>query len=324
MIISLCSASILFVLLGGTDIYSNVARQLNEFVADSDLPNYTDVNTTNPHENGWCKDAVCRNNPICTPCNQRYLFILAPGRTGSTTLLEMFNRLPGLRLSGENYNELNGISNLFHNLFDHKENFQYDVSIAEGPFEHNAIPNGSLSCAAQHFVNTLNPPYMDITTEHSNYHQEQELQMILGMKTVRLSRGEGHAFSPTGAVKFLEDNFPCSRFIIAKRSNHQAHAESMHTNLHLGIKKQMELSNVIDLAKSLTSFYDELQTRLGPDKARTVDLDEWMTDVDVLNDAVSWLGFTNCRFDGILHENHDGYLQDHHAIHFGEDCKAPV
>ena len=56
----------------------------------------------------------------------------------------------------------------------------------------------------------------------------------------------------------------------------------------------------------MTSFYDELQTRLGPDKARTVDLDEWTNDLDVLNDAVSWLGFTNCRFDGILHENHDG------------------
>jgi len=234
----------------------------------------------------------------------------------------MFNKLPGLRLSGENYNELNGISNLFRNLLDHTSDFKYDVSVAEGPFMHNAIPNGSLSCAAQQLVNTLNPPRMEDMMERDfNHYEEKESQMILGMKTVRLDEGGVHAFSPAGAVKFLENNFPCSRFIIAKRSDHQAHAKSMYDNFN---GWDLSFDQFLDMSKSITSFYDEIQTRLGPDKARTVDLEKWMTDVEVLNDAVSWLGFTNCRFEAVLHENHDGYEVDNHVVHFGKDCKPPV
>ncbi len=298
-IISVCSASLLYFLLG-TNIYSNTTRQLYEY---SGLSRHAAYNTTNPHENGWCKNAICHNNPICAPCNRRYLFILSPSRAGSTTLLSMFNRLPGLRLSAEKYNELNKVSVLFHHTLNKTDIFQYDGNATK--YYNHAIPNESLPCAAQQLVNFLNPPPMrpmqDI--DFNNNHQH-ESRMILGMRTVRLSRGSINAFTPAGAVKFLEENFPCSRFIIAKRSDYQAHAKSMYTRFNAGTK--LPLSHFTHLVESEGAFYDAIQTHLGSDKALTVDLDEWMTNVEVLNDAVSWLGFTNCRFDGVLHENHHG------------------
>jgi hypothetical protein len=33
---------------------------------------------------------------LCQPCKQRFLFIIATGRSGSTTLLSMLNQLPGV------------------------------------------------------------------------------------------------------------------------------------------------------------------------------------------------------------------------------------
>lgn len=54
-------------------------------------------NNTNPYEEAWCPLATCNNSPVCAPCNKRYLFIIATGRSGSTTLLKMFNSLPNVR-----------------------------------------------------------------------------------------------------------------------------------------------------------------------------------------------------------------------------------
>ncbi len=76
---------------------------------DTDIPSssssssaYLSFNNTNSHKDTWCPYAICRNSPSCTPCNRRYLLIVANGRSGSSTLLRMLNLLPRIRLSGEN------------------------------------------------------------------------------------------------------------------------------------------------------------------------------------------------------------------------------
>ena len=40
----------------------------------------------------------------CDLCGQRWLFVLATGRSGSTTVLNMLNALPGVYMAGENMN----------------------------------------------------------------------------------------------------------------------------------------------------------------------------------------------------------------------------
>jgi len=73
-------------------------------------------NRTNPHI-GWCSHANCSNSPICTPCRRRFLLIISTGRSGSTTLLSMMNQLPGVRLAGENRNEILKEMDATNNLF---------------------------------------------------------------------------------------------------------------------------------------------------------------------------------------------------------------
>jgi hypothetical protein len=70
--------------------------QNNKTHTAQSLNNFQPFNKTNPFNSSWCPGALCHNSPICAPCNKRYLFILATGRSGSTSLLEMMNKLPNV------------------------------------------------------------------------------------------------------------------------------------------------------------------------------------------------------------------------------------
>jgi len=175
------------------------ARETKTEVESKDYNNeyeYKPFNQTNPHLDSWCPYAQCYNSPICTPCNRRFLFIIATGRSGSTTLLKMLNLLPNVRISGENYNELYFASQLIENIEKDKVNF-YDAepmkkkkkkaneqgndnndddtnaglfmhkAVEDGAFMHNAMPVGSMSCIMQKVIFTLNPPDLSLHKDNN-------------------------------------------------------------------------------------------------------------------------------------------------------------
>jgi len=286
--------------------------------------NIKPFNTTNPHPK-FCPNALCHNSPLCSPCNRRYLFILAPGRTGSTTLLTMFNKLPGVRLSGENYGELNLAAHLSSNLEQgdpDNPNFVYDEAMPDGPFEHNAIPTGSLACVSQHLLNVLNPPPMWMMKDRAHFSdkaiERYDSKLIMGFKTVRLDEG---AWTYNEAIKYLKEAFPCARFIINTGSDHDSVVRSRQKHFEYSKPTPKLLEDL----KKQNEFYINMANELGPDIARLVDLDDWMNDVDVLNGIVRWLGFSNCKFNIIIHDNKDGFRSDdaHHRINLGKHCTAP-
>jgi len=63
---------------------------------DETFQPFESFNHTNPHQKSWCPRATCNNSPLCQPCKKRFLFIIATGRSGSTSLLSMLNFLPGV------------------------------------------------------------------------------------------------------------------------------------------------------------------------------------------------------------------------------------
>ena len=139
---------------------------------------------SNPHSRSWCPNAKCYNSPQCTPCQRRYLFLLTTGRSGSTTLLEMFDQLPNVRLSGENYNVVFQTYDLLKRLHDskhfNKDEYSNNETIVEedyffmnkgvkyGAFKHHPIPIGSFACVVQHFANALNPPEYELQSREDN------------------------------------------------------------------------------------------------------------------------------------------------------------
>ena len=269
---------------------------------------WSPYNTSNPFVDSWCPNANCYNSPLCLPCQHRFLFLVGTGRAGSTSLLRMFNELPKVRLAGENYDEFHLASKLSSNLFNH-EQFNYDRK-EDGPFFHNSIPKGSFGCVMQDLLGFLDPPPLNAETSwHVN--EEDEGSRILGMKTIRLH----HGWKAEKAVEFFRENFPCSRFIVNIRSDVESQVESMNN---------LSWNTGEEAINEANEFYKNFADKMGGHAAKLIDLTEWKDDVEILNDVVAWLGFKDCSFTDIYHENSKqsgGYGRDQGTeIELGSNC----
>lgn len=273
-------------------------------------------NYTNPFYDSWCPYAKCYNSPVCVPCDRRFLFILATGRSGSTTLLKMFDSLPGVRLAGENLNELYLAAQLYKNI-KHDNHFVNDMWVAkgrymkpkiDGPFQHNALPIGALSCVSQHLVSALNPPELPEDT----FEMEDDSKTILGMKLIRIQRGD---WKPSEAATFLKENFPCARYIVNVRTDIEEQVDSYKNNFHWDVPS--------DTLKNETEFLQKLHVELGHSSYQ-LNMEEWIDNPRILNKVLDWLGYENCKFNTILHENHDGYeIDTEHTLDLGANCIYP-
>lgn len=285
-------------------------------------------NHTNPFEKHWCPNAKCFNSPNCAPCNQRFLFIIATGRSGSTTLMKMLNQLPNVRLSGENYNILYEASKLY-SFFDHKDRKKNFVkkdtrekgvfmheTVKEGAFKHNAMPIGSMACVTQKLLRTINPPnFLDVSSSPV-HHGEAESKKIIGAKLIRIHNG---SWSSMESVQFFKENFPCARFIVNIRSNVENQIKSMSSAFKIEEERREEKKWYLERHNE---FLKSFQSLMGDESARLVDLSQWKNDTSIINDVVEWLGFEKCAFRSLLHENHDGYKHDLTTdTGLGDDCR---
>jgi hypothetical protein len=288
-------------------------------------------NHTNPYENSWCPTAKCYNSPMCSPCNRRFLFIIATGRSGSTTLLKMFNKLPNVRLSGENWNALFEASKLatFFSDSDKKSRYFYNnelvtkgqfesEKIEEGAFAHNAIPLGSMGCVMQSFMRRIDPPDYSVNAL-PYYDPVEEATTVLGAKIIRIPHGN---WGPKKAAQFFQENFPCARFIINIRSDEEAQLNSMSSAFHFDLNDEKKKEQKEQSLVQSNQFLIKLHEELGKKSSMFIDMTRWKDDITILNKVVKWLGFQDCAFDAIVHENHDNYGIDFETeVHLGDTCR---
>jgi hypothetical protein len=275
-------------------------------------------NTTNPHASSFCPDAKCLNSPLCLPCNRRHFLIISTARSGSTTLLRMFNALPNMRLSGENHNTLWFISQLTDNLLENRPNLlKHPVDKPIGPFSHNTIPRGSMGCIAQQITHNLNPPPLAVQQDKSKNMEDYDDGLILGFKTVRLHKENWTAME---AAKFLKEHFPCTKVLINYQTNvtHQ-YLSFKHTFNHTGPSED-DNGPSIDKLEEINEFQEQLHNHLKQ-SSKLIDMDKWTKDVEILNDVVDWIGYEKCRFKEIVHENDGGYATDNKTdLSVGDEC----
>jgi hypothetical protein len=283
---------------------------------DNTLPPY---NNYNPNPD-WCPKAKCQNSPMCSPCKRKFLIIIATGRSGSTSLLDMLNLLPGVRIAGENNGHLIYGLREMKNLQDTPE-FRFDSEQeVTGAWKHFPIPKQSLACPIQHMFEAINPPKPSI------FHGENgtvgnENDTIIGFKTVRFHSndfllGQDDLIE---AVDYMMETFPCARFVINIRGNVESQIQSWKAAFGANVD-----GNEIRL-------YNERLGRaaalMGQDRARLIDMSEWSrkdnSGLMVLNDLIEWLGFENCAFSSLIHSNKNGYRMDSSEISLGEDCHLP-
>lgn len=291
--------------------------------------NYQPFNSTNPNSD-FCPYAKCHNSPLCTPCNRRYIFILATGRSGSTTLLKMINTLPLIRLSGENRNFIGIASQLISN-FQASNSQQKGTQFSplldqhedrpDGAFMHNAIPPQAMSCPIQQALNTLNPPPQSIQqNDHILSINEYDAQTIMGCKTIRFHKNN---FSIQYAADYIRNTFPCSKIIVNVRTNITSQIQSIQGTFTSAT--QGDHGKSIHDIDMYNTYLSNLATELGTDMAKVIDLSQWRNDVNVFNDVAQWLGFRNCAFTSIVHENVNGFGRDHETdVGIDDACHYPA
>lgn len=236
----------------------------------------------------YCSGKKCVSSLLCKACEQKFIFIISMGRAGSTTLMEMFGSLPGVRLAGENNNEMYVASRLVTNLLS-VDQMAFNQVVASGSWRHGMIQKESMACVFQELVAAINPP---VDLQWSNGGSD-----IIGFKTIRVHLG-GWAYDEAAA--FFRDNFPCSKFIVNINSNV---TRIVNSRSGAGFPWGLSLTSLLNEL----SFYRNFSEYLG-DQALTLDMSQWKDEVEIINNATRWLGFRHCKFSSLMHENIDGYV----------------
>jgi len=264
----------------------------------------------------YCPIAKCYNSPRCQPCQRRFLIIIATGRSGSTTLMNLLDALPNVRMAGENKGAL---INDFTSYFDLYESKEFDLQTKEhngvdGAWKHFPIPDQSLACPIQKRYEAINPPPEMNLNFRGSY---DDSETVIGFKTVRLHDTLVSENDVTQWTHFLIENFPCAKFVVNIRGD----VESQKASWLQAFGTELDGESIRKYTRRLT----KLAASLGQDRARILDMSDWSKEdgsgLGVLNDLVEWLGFRGCKFSSLIHSNKDGYEQDvETSISLGKDC----
>jgi len=286
----------------------------------------------------WCPGAACSNSALCRPCQQRFLFILSTGRAASTTLLGMINHLPNVRLAGENNNTLYVASLLEKNLHGQGfANLRTKVPARDGAWFHHSIPKQSMACTIQKVLQTINPPPEEVQQQIVRNESSGALALdgydssqIVGAKMIRIQKGK---WKPLEAAEFFKYNFPCAKYIVNTRLDKEAQATShlqypklptRDTSTQVKYVHESTLEETVDKLKREDGFLSEFAQHMDAYQARLIYMEDWVNNVTHLNEVVEWLGFRNCQYDKVLHNNANGYEQDKSLLEVGGGCQAPI
>ena len=296
-------------------------------LGNEDIKHPPDSDISTSRNLAWCPNAACNDSALCRPCRQRFLFILSTARAASTTLLDMINHLPNVRVGGENNNTLYVASKIETNLmlqgFDGLRS-KVRARAPQKAWFHNEIPEQAMACTVQKVLQTINPPpekiqQQIISSDGSGANgvtlDDYETSQIIGAKMIRIQGGNWTALEASGFFKY---NFPCAKYIINTRLDVGSQVASRKQNL-----KKMADIGTHDQIKRQNDFLAQFTEYMGEEMARMIYMEEWTKNVTQLNEVVEWLGFRNCQYDKVLHNNKNGYEGDESPIDLGRGCLSP-
>ena len=216
------------------------------------------------------------NHLECNLCQRQFIFIIAEGRSGSTTLLHMVNHLPDVELTGEHYGILKDVNEIFKKLtlqMPHSDNFD--------SFYHKNLNVKRFKCWAQDLIWEL----ADFGTSNQNTTTNMTIR---GFKEIRYADAE--------VFKFINDLFPCAKYIFNYRSNAEADKvtskKMWDRNTSFFLVNTEETLDLIDDSRKFIFTLEEYS-----------ELEKW-------NALSKFLG-RNCTFHKVLHDNANyGYRVD--------------
>ena len=267
--------------------------------------------------NTWCPTAQCQVTDLCHPCRRRYVVIVATGRSGSSTLQRMLESLPGIRMSGENNGMLTHFQHAVHATTASKE-WHKGILSHRHPWNHLDYPSSAFACVTQQMIETINPP-PNVNGSHVDPQSDRET--IVGFKTIRFPEerskegNDAHGTTTSReratdrmfqAAQFLNETLPCSKIIVNIRSDTPLQAASMLKAFgkHETWLRESSLDHVVNVMNSRNHDLMDLADWLGPNRARIMDSSQWTSNISLINELVSWMGFEDaCHFDRLFEYN---------------------
>lgn len=206
----------------------------------------------------------------CDLCggSQQWLFIVATGRSGSTTMLEMLNAIPGFYLSGENY----GVMDKVMRIYDGRANVSDWARAGDSRFQSKPVSETRLLCSLQLFVKAVLGEFSMDRTE------------VIGFKEIRHTSPKQRAF--------WKKVFPCGRFIVNTRKNTTKQHQSQ-------FQKFLSLSSLESYTRDLLRW----QAQNSRDVYK-LQLEDYS--VGNFNKLLSFLGITGCNFTDMAWANKRG------------------
>ena len=208
------------------------------------------------------------------PCDGAWVFIIATGRSGSTTVLDMLNLVPAIELSGE---KGPGFCNLWPQMYESQRSVLLQQS------KNHAFLNSATGLQLKAAENR-----MDAAVSRSM------CTWIKGLEP----RGRTQALVTTHGFKeirpcyvnLLTRAFPRAKFILNFREDVEAQSHSawfaQNSTHALDI-----LEGKIETYRSQLRGYDTFELPLES------------FNVSTFNRLLRWLGTTDCTYRGVLHSN---------------------
>lgn len=256
--------------------------------------------------------AVAQAAASCDLCARDFVFILATGRSGSTSVLEAVNSLPGVNLRGENDATLLGAMDLYNRSL--RRGTMHSAFAAK---EHGKLDTNTMLCSLQDFFVAFDPPRSSesVSAEAVQVHGFKEL--ISGLD----DNPEGDEQKWRNANRnrewpfFFETLFPCGRIVLNYRDNTTAQADSTFFKRHGTTSAMLDETNEFMRAwhADLTAAAAASAAASTPHRRPTSYLLplEQLT-AEGATDLARFLGFQHCKFLALPHANDPDVPVDPH------------
>lgn len=236
-------------------------------------------------------EKVTSTADTCNLCvgEQRWAFVLSSGRTGSTSILEMLNAIPGFYIAGENFGLLQHVQELYQN--DDMQILMAGGNYSTASFYHLPISSNDVRCALQSYVKAMIGGFDPSTTS------------VIGFKEIRHHTAE--------ELDFFLELFPCARIVINTRADTEALQESQNHTFE-DVPNQEELQAVTDVLENWQAAHRK--------EAFLMRLEDFS--LKRFNEMLAWLGVANCQYTSIAEDNTQfGYFPGRQRAQIDGECK---
>lgn len=263
---------------------------------------------TGGNNRGSDEDKNMRMQFINRLCDKKFAFIIAAGRSGSTTLLNMVNELPGYSLSGEHDGQ-------FYAWYDLYKRFLTTQSIGSGrttaKFQDFHLGGG------KHLLAERN------SWMHQKIHDIELFEMIqgwyythTGARGVNGTYSKGDNIDPTRVVRgvkeirydnddlldFISHVFPCAKFVFNTRK------ETFNEQAHSAFFSHTKKSDT--LREQAAYYYNYSQKAHMKDRSFFM----YLEDFDKLarwNEMATFLDRPECVYTDVFHDNANSSYRVH-------------